>query len=126
GAGESSWIGSFLCGDESVSTIFMMPDGEHLFVSAAGAGYIIDAKTRTLAEEVGTNVVGVMRNEPNTLFIVHHRDASLEAFAKTGRLWKTDRIGSGGFRGVALTPHALIGKARQPSRPKWVGFSVNL
>ena len=28
----------------SVSTVLMMPDGKHLFVSAEGAGYIIDAE----------------------------------------------------------------------------------
>ena len=44
GVGEASWIGSFETGHMSVSTIFMMPDGKHLFVSAEGAGYIIDAE----------------------------------------------------------------------------------
>jgi hypothetical protein len=34
GVGEGSWIGSFERGHKSVSTIFMMPDGKHLFVSA--------------------------------------------------------------------------------------------
>ena len=41
----------------SVITIAMMPDGKHLFVSAQGAGYIIDLKSRTLVEEIGTDVV---------------------------------------------------------------------
>jgi hypothetical protein len=61
GTGEASWIGSFERGRADVSTVCMLPDGKHLFVSADGAGYVIDAKSRTLVEKVGTEVVGVMR-----------------------------------------------------------------
>ena len=70
----------------SVSTIVMMPGDKHLFVSAKGAGYIIDLKSRTLVEEIGTDVAGVMGNEPRTVFVVDHNGMSLEAFGKTGRL----------------------------------------
>jgi len=35
----------------SVGTVQMMPGDKHLFVSA-GAGYIIDLKTRTLVEQM--------------------------------------------------------------------------
>lgn len=79
GIGEGSWIGSFERGHATVSTIYMMPDRKHLFVSADGAGYIIEAKSRTLVEAVGTEVVGVMRDKPLTVFIVSHKDMSLEA-----------------------------------------------
>ena len=50
GLGDASWIGSFELGDMRVSTISMMPDRKHLFVSVEGAGYIIDLKSRTLVE----------------------------------------------------------------------------
>jgi hypothetical protein len=90
GAGEASWIGSFEIGHKSVSTIFMMPDGKHLFVSAEGAGYVIDAQSRTLVEAIGTDVAGVMRDDPMTVFAVDHNGMSLEAFGRTGRLSKTD------------------------------------
>jgi len=126
GIGESSWIGSFARGHESVSTIFMMPDGKHLFVSAEGAGYVIDAKSRTLVEELGTDVVGVMRNEPMTLFIVNHGGVSLEAFGDTGRLWRTEAIGSGGFRRMGITSDALVGEARHTSGRGSLRFSVIL
>jgi hypothetical protein len=88
GLGASSWIGSFECGVKTVSTIFMMPDGKHLFVSANGAGYILDARSRTLVERTGTEIVGVARDEDMTLFIVNHNDVSFEAFGPGGRLWK--------------------------------------
>lgn len=104
----------------------MMPDGRHLFVSAEGAGYVIDAKSRTLVEETGTEIVGVMRDDPMTVFFVNHNGMSLEAFGRTGRLWKTDTIGSGGFRGMAITDDKLVGETRHPSRPGWAGFSVKL
>ncbi|HYK00650.1 MAG TPA: hypothetical protein VE974_02775 [Thermoanaerobaculia bacterium] len=89
GVGASSWIGSFECGFKTVSTIFMMPDGKHLFVSANGAGYILDARSRTLVERTGTEIVGVGRDEEMTLFIVNHNDVSFEAFGPGGRVWKS-------------------------------------
>ena len=51
---------------------------------------------------------------------------SLEAIGRIGRLWKTDPIGSGGFRRMAITDHKLVGEARHPSRPGWAFFSVRL
>src|SRR5260370_18194738 len=110
----------------NVSTIFMMPDGKHLFVSAEGAGYIIDAQSRTLVETIGTDVAGVMRDELMTVFVVDHNGTSLEAFGRTGRLWKTDPIGCGGFRDMAITDTTLIGEALQACPPEWAAFSVKL
>jgi hypothetical protein len=49
---------------------------------------------------------------------------ALEAFGRTGRLWKTDTISSGGFRRLALTDDELVGEARHPAA--WVRFSVKL
>jgi len=126
GIGKTSWIGSFEIGHMNVSTIFMMPDGKHLFVSAEGAGYIIELASRTLVEQIGTDVAGVMRDALMTVFVVDHNGASLEAFGTNGRLWKTDAIGSGGFRRMALTADALVGEARHPSGRGWTGFSVKL
>lgn len=126
GAGERSWIGSFERGHATVSTIAMMPDDKHLFVSAGGAGYIIEARSRTLVETIGTEVVGVIRDEALTVFIVNHNDMSLEAFGKSGRLWKTAAISSGGFRIKGFTDTALLGEARHPSRRTWTRFSVKL
>jgi hypothetical protein len=123
GLGEGSWIGSFEIGHMSVSTISIMPDGKHLFVSAEGAGYIIDLKSRTLVETIGTDVARVIVEESGTLFIVDHNGTSLEAFGSAGRLWKTDAIGSGGFREILFTDRGIIGEARHPSG--WTAFSVN-
>ena len=126
GIGEASWIGSFERGHMSVSTICMMPDGRHLFVSAEGAGYIIELKSRTLVEEIGTEVAGVMRDDPMTVFIVDHDGMSLEGFGKSGRLWKTEPISSGGFRRMAITDTSLVGEARHPLLLGWAAFSVTL
>jgi hypothetical protein len=104
----------------------MMPDDKHLFVSALGAGYIIDLKSRTLVEEIGTDVAGVTVDEPRTVFLVDHNGMSLEAFGKSGRLWKTEIISFGGFRDMSLTDTSIVGEARHPSRPGWTGFSVKL
>ncbi|HEY6138637.1 MAG TPA: hypothetical protein VI670_12835 [Thermoanaerobaculia bacterium] len=126
GLGEWSWIGSFARGHKGPSITRMMPDDRHLFVSAAGAGYIIDAKSRTLVKTLGTDVVGVTENEPLTLFVVNHDDVRLEAFGKSGRLWKTGPISAGGFRGLALTDDAIVGETRAPCGCGWVGLVVSL
>jgi hypothetical protein len=128
GIGRASWIGSFERGHTKVSSTVspLLPDGKHLFVSAAGAGYVIDAKSRTLVETTGTEVVGTMRDELLRVFVVNHNGMSLEAFGTTGRLWKTDTISSGGFRRMALTADELVGEARHPAAAGWVGFSVKL
>jgi hypothetical protein len=126
GIGRASWIGSFERGRMYTSTVSMLPDGKHLFVSAAGAGYVIDAKSRTLVETTGTEVVGTMGDEPLTLFVVNHNGVSLEAFGRTGRLWKTDNLSSGGFRRLAITGDELVGEARHPASPGWAAFTVKL
>lgn len=126
GIGPASWIGSFERGHTPVSTVGMLPDGKHLFVSAGGAGYVIDAKSRTLVARIGTQVFGTMRDEPLTLFVVDHNGMSLEAFGRTGRLWKTHLISYGGFRRMAVTDDALVGEARHPTRTGWARFSVKL
>jgi hypothetical protein len=128
GLGKASWIGSFERGRKGPgpSTVQMMPDGKHLFASAAGAGYIIDATSRTLVEQTGTNVVSVEQNEPGTVFVVNHNDMSLEAFGRAGRLWKTDSISSGGFRRMTASDDAIIGEARRLSQAGWARFSVKL
>jgi hypothetical protein len=67
-----------------------------------------------------------MRDDPMTLFFVNHNGMSLEAFGRTGRLWKTDPFGSRGFRRVAITDTKFLGETWNPSRPGWTDFSVNL
>jgi hypothetical protein len=126
GLGDASWIGSFEIGHVDVSTIVMMPDDKHLFVSAEGAGYIIDLKSRTLVEEIGPDVAGVTTDEPRTLFVVDHDGMKLEAFGKSGRLWKTDIISFKGFREIAITDTTITGEARHPARLGWTRFSVDL
>jgi hypothetical protein len=126
GVGQGSWIGSFEIGHMSVSTIFIMPDGKHLFVSAEGAGYIIEVKSRRLVEQIGTDVAGVIRDGPMTLFVVDHDGMKLEAFGTNGRLWKTDIISFKGFRDTALTDTSITGELRHPARPGWTRFSVDL
>jgi len=126
GIDEASWIGSFEIGHMNVSTIVMMPDDKHLFVSAEGAGYIIDLKSRTLVEEIGPDVAGVLLDDKRTVFLVDHDGMRLEAFGKTGRLWKTDIISFKGFRNTAVTDTRFIGELRHPARPGWTRFSVDL
>ena len=126
GVGDASWIGSFEIGHMSVGMVVMMPDDKHLFVSAKGAGYIIDLVSRTLVETIGTEVAGVTTDDARTVFLVDHNGMSLEAFGTSGRLWKTDTISFRGFRNTAVTDISITGEARHPSRLGWTPFAVNL
>jgi hypothetical protein len=126
GLGEAPWIGSFEIGHTKIGSISMMPDDKHLFVSAKGAGYIIDLKSHTLVEKIGTHVAFVWNDASRTLLMVDHNGMSLEMFGRSGRLWKTDTISSGGFREISLEDNIVAGEARRASAEGWVGFSVNV
>ncbi len=126
GIGDAAWVGSFELGHMSVGSVNMMPDDKHLFISAKGAGYIIDARTHTLVEQIGTHVAFVWTDAARTSFLVNHNGMSLELFGKSGRLWKTDIISSGGFREISLEDGSIFGEARQAWGEGWVGFSVEL
>jgi len=76
GLDEASWIGSFEIGSMSDCTVLMMPDCKHLFVSAQGAGYIIDLLSRRLVGTVGTEVVEVI-GFPLGLFVVKREPAGV-------------------------------------------------
>jgi hypothetical protein len=126
GLGNASWIGSFEIGHTKIGSISMMPDDKHLFVSAKGAGYIIDVKTHTLIEQVGTHVAFVWVDAANTLLMVDHNGMSFEMFGKSGRLWKTDTISAGGFREISIEDGFIAGEARRGSGERWVRFSVDV
>jgi hypothetical protein len=120
------WIASFERGNKGPSTVQLMPGDKHFFVSAAGAGYIIEAKTRTLMEKIGDDVVSVGFDESRMRFFVNHDDRILEAFGPHGRrLWKTETIGSG-FRGLALHDGEVVGEAQRSSDAEWSAFSVDV
>jgi hypothetical protein len=62
-----------------------------------------------------------------SIYFVNHGDRSIEAFGIPGRLWKTEAIGCGGFRGLDVDGEAFIGEARRSSEPEeWARFSVSL
>jgi hypothetical protein len=126
GVRNAAWIGSFERGNKGPSTVQAMPGKKQLFVSAAGAGYIIDACSRNLVEKIGDDVVSVGHDESGEVFIVNHDDRSFEAFGPAGRLWKTYTISCGGFRNLTLDACELAGEARQSSEPEWIGFSVDM
>jgi len=126
GTEEWRWFGSFERGRQRVSTACVMPDGKHLFV-VEGAGYIIDAQSRTLVETIGTDVAGVALDaQPPNLLVVNHDGVRLEAFGRSGWLWKTEAISVGGFRRVALMGDTLVGEALHPKRTTWTLFVVYL
>jgi hypothetical protein len=124
GLGASSWVGSFVCGEQPVSTMFIMPNGKHFFVSACGAGYIVDLESRTLVERAGNAVAGIHRDPLMTFFLIEHDD-SLEAFGVVNRLWKTPPLGAGGLRNIALKDEYVVGEAQQASG-EWLAFAVEV
>jgi len=120
-----SWLASFERGNKGPSTVQLMPGDTHFFVSAAGAGYIIEAKTRTLVEKIGDDVVSVGFDESRTRFFVNHDDRFLDAFGPAGWLWRTPAIGCG-FRGLTLNDGQIAGEAQQSPDAEWSAFSVDV
>lgn len=120
-----SWIASFERGNKGPSTVQLMPGDTHFFVSAAGAGYIIEAKTRTLVEKIGDDVVSVGTDEQGLRFFVNHDDRFLDAFGPAGWLWRTQPIGCG-FRGLTLDDGRIAGEAQQSPDAEWSAFSVDV
>jgi hypothetical protein len=101
GIREASWIGSFERGHTKVNIVSMLPDGKHLFVCVGGAGYVIDSKSRTLVERIGTEVIGAIEDDFWMLFIICHNDTSLEAFGSpvgVGGVLREARDRRGGVR----------------------------
>jgi len=111
---------------QDTEVIVEMPDGNHLFLTTEGAGYIIHINSGTLVEDLGSDVVQVSRDEHLTLFVVYHGDGSLEAFGKSGRRWKTPPLGSGEFRNASLLDNVFSAEASQASGEEWLAFSVDV
>jgi hypothetical protein len=103
-----SWIATFERGSNRGSTVQLMPGDAHFFVSASGAGYIIEALTRTLVEKVGDDVVSVVFDEDRTRFFVNQDDRRLEAFGPSA-------AASGRPRTSAATI-SRTGSRREPPR----------
>lgn len=85
GIDPRSWVGSFQRGTTGYCTVQLMPDGAHLLVVIYGAGYIIEAVTRSLARVAGTDIVEVTRDEAG-LFIIERAGGYLETYGTSGLL----------------------------------------
>lgn len=120
-----SWLASFERGNKGPSTVQLMPGDTHFFVSAAGAGYIIDGNTRTLIEKIGDDVVSVGCDDSRTRFFVNHDDRCLQAFGPAGWLWTSEEIGCG-FRGLTMNDGRIVGEAQRTSAAEWSAFSVDV
>jgi hypothetical protein len=125
GVRQFAWVASIERGNNETSAVHLMPGG-HLFVMACGAGYIVDRKSHALIEKIGNAVTPVGLDDSGSLFIVHHDEKMIECFGPRGRLWKTDPLGRGGFRGLTIIADELRGEARQASEPEWSRFGVKL
>lgn len=125
GIGDRSWAGSFPPGTTECTTVQLMPDGAHLLVVARGAGYVVEAVTRSLAREAGKDIMDVLLDEDAGLLILDRGDVYFEAFGRSGPLWKTGRIGSGAFRNLEFGDGAISGETQQGSDGEWTAFSVD-
>jgi len=125
GIGEKCWVGSFRRGTTDYTTVQLMPGGAHILVVACGAAYIVEAVTLSPAAEAGTDVTDVIINEEDTLLLLEHSGAYLEAFGRDGVLWKSGRIGAG-LRELEFGDGVLFGETLQGSDGDWINFSVDL
>ena|SRR5438270_4088775 len=126
GIGDRSWVGSFPRGITEYTTVQLMPDGAHLLVVARGAGYVVEAVTRSLAREAGKDIMDVLLDEEAGLLILDRGDVYFEAFGWSGPLWKTGRVGSGAFRNLEFGDGAVSGETQHGSEGEWTAFSVDV
>jgi hypothetical protein len=126
GIEEKAWVGRFEQGTTDYTTVQLMPDGAHLLVVASGAGYIVEAVTRSLAAEAGTDIMEVLLDQEAGLLILDRGDTYFEAFGPNGPLWKTGRVGAGAIRNLEFGEHAVSGETQQGSSPDWVEFSIDV
>jgi hypothetical protein len=73
-------------------------------------------------ERAGTAVAGAHRDALMTIFMIDHNGMSLEAFGVVSRLWKTQPLGAGGLRNIALMDDCVVGEAWQASG-EWLAWS---
>jgi hypothetical protein len=77
-------------------------------------------------ETIGTQVAGVMRDEPMTLVVVGHRNMSLEAFGRTGASGKRTPSVPEDFEEWPSPAPSCSAKRGTRSCGAWVRFSVKL
>lgn len=82
GIGDRSWVGSFTRGTTAYTTVQLMPDRAHLLVVASGAGYVIEAVTRSLVNETGTDIMEVFVDESSGCVLsVDHASGEVREYA---------------------------------------------
>jgi hypothetical protein len=81
GIGDRCWVGSFARGTTACNTVQLLPDRAHLLVVASGAGYVIEAVTRSLLEETGTDITEVTVDESGYVLSVDHADGAVQEYA---------------------------------------------
>jgi hypothetical protein len=82
GIGDRSWVGSFTRGTTACTTVQLMPDRAHLLVVADGAGYVIEAVTRSLVKETGTDITEVFIDEESGCVLsVDHASGAVHEYA---------------------------------------------
>jgi len=122
GVGDAAWVGNFRPGGSWFDGVETMPDGKHLLVVARGAGYVIDPMSRSLLEEIGGDICGVLPDAARSL-IVLDEGTRLEAIGGQGQVWITDRISWSDLRNLGIEGDQLLGEAFDGL---WVPFTVNL
>jgi len=122
GVGETSWVGNFLGGGSGFDGVEAMPDGKHLLVIARGNGYVIDPESRSLVEEIGGYICGVV-SEPNRNLLILDEGTHLRAIGPEGTAWISERVAWGELRNVRLEGDRIVGEAYEG---EWFPFTVDV
>lgn len=106
-----SWAGSFRASSVGAWQKIATPDGEHFFVIAGGACYVVDARTqhmlRSLEEPDLVDVIAI----PETHMVAVADFTSVSIVNSDGIVWSTPRIAWDDIRFVEATDTHVIGIA---------------
>lgn len=121
--GAGAWVGNFAPGILGLSWVSRHPNGEDVLVSAQGALYSVNPRTRKAIEVCSVAFSAIELPDG----IVFERQGL--AFFKIGRAgveWSTRRISWDGVRNVRVDGERLLGEACSPHDDGWISFEVCL
>lgn len=124
-----AWIGMFAFGDIDANALTYadtMPDGRKFYVSSRGVGYIVDAASPGIWEDVSLVPVMDSRAVLAAGIIVFANYTELVAYDVNGFKWRTKRLAWDGLRILEVNAHTIVGEYWDIQSEAMERFEVDL
>jgi hypothetical protein len=120
------WVGNFArWWDGLESSVHAELGAGSVVIVAAGAGYVVDAVSRTLVHAIGTDVRRIWYAPKQGAMIVSN-DLWFEAFDGGSIRWRSRRLSWDGMRDVLSDGARVTGRAYSPIEDDWTPFELDL